>query len=1035
MAWTKDQKLAIKEFGKNIIVSAGAGSGKTAVLSERVLEHVKNGIEIDEILVLTFTNAAAEEMKRRIREKLIKNKLFNQASKIDISYITTFDAFALQLVKKYSYTLNISKNINVVDDSLINIKKEEILTNIFDRYYEEKNELFLKLLNDLTLKDDKEIFDSIIELDKSLDNVIDKEDYLNKYIVNYYNDINVNKLIDDYIVFLEKKIKQIKLQLDNISSYIDNDYYNLLASSLSDLINSKTYETIKLNSINVDMPRLPNNSTKEASLIKDEISKLIKELIELTDFSSIEEIINSIYLTKDYVDIIIKTVLELNSKLLEYKNGINSYEFIDIAKMAIRILQDNEDIRLELRDKFKEILIDEYQDTNDLQDLFMSLIRNNNEYVVGDIKQSIYRFRNANPEIFRLKYNNYSKSETDLKIDLKENFRSRNEVVNNINLIFNLVMNEAIGGANYVIDHQMVFGQEKYTNTYNLNYNMEILNYDLEENKKYSSTEVEIFTIAKDIKNKIDNKYKVSYEEDDVFKERDVTYGDFCILIDRSKHFELYKKVFEYLNIPITIMKDTKITDSLDIDIIKNIYNLIICVKNNDLKEKFRYSFMSIARSYLFEYSDNQILTIFNNNKYLNDEIYLIIKDVVKDVDNLTNKQIYELILDKFDIYNKLIKVGNIKEHITILDYINNVIRNLDKIGYTYLDFKEYLDNIITKDLDISLSLNKGESNTVKIMTIHTSKGLEYPICYYPSLNEEFNITEVKEKYAYNKKYGIIVPYLDANGIKTTIVKSMFKKEYYDEEVSEKLRLFYVALTRTREKMIFVTSLKENVLAYKDGEVIDDNTRGKYRSFNDILNSIYKYISKYIVNVDINELELTKAYNYQKDINYNITGGNKLNVVEITNNNTQIESKHFSKENYKLYSKEEKENIELGLRMHYILEITDFYNPDYSNLSDSEIRLLKRFIDTKIYDGAKKIYKELEFYTTNESVIEHGIIDLLLEFDDYNIIIDYKLKNVLDEAYLKQLDGYKKYVEKTTSKRTLTYLYSIIDGSLTKIEK
>ena len=1034
MAWTKDQNLAIKEYGKNIIVSAGAGSGKTAVLSERVLEHVKNGIGIDEMLILTFTNAAAEEMKKRIRNKLIDNNLFDDANKIDISYITTFDAFALSLLKKYSYTLNISKDINIIDNSLITLKKEEILTNIFDKYYKEENELFYKLLNDLTLKDDKDIFDAILDLDKSLNNLIDKEDYLNKYINNYYNDININNIIDDYIVFLNNKIKQIRLQLDNISSYVESAYYDSLYDSLKDLLSSNTYEDIKLYSNNISMPRL-SNSTEEASSIKKEIKRLIDELIELTKYSSIEEIINSIYLTKDYVDIIIKILLELNNKVLLYKKSINSYEFIDIAKMAINILQDNEDIRLELKDKFKEILIDEYQDTNDLQDLFMSLIDNNNEYVVGDIKQSIYRFRNANPDLFKEKYDKYSNSEEDLKIDLKENFRSREEVINNINLIFNLIMDKEIGGADYLVDHQMVFGQEKYTNSDNLNYNMEILNYNMEDDIKYSKTEVEIFTIAKDIKDKINNNFKVCYEEDKIFKERVVNYSDFCILIDRSKNFELYKKIFDYLNIPITIMKDNKISDSIDIDIIKNIYNLLICVKNKDYKEKFRYSFMSIARSYLFEYNDNDILTIFNNNDYYNNEIYLLIKDIVNNLDNLTNKQIYELILDKFNIYEKLIKIGNIKEHIVIMDSISNIIDNLDKIGYTYIDFKEYLDNIKNKDLDISMSLNKEESNSVKIMTIHTSKGLEYPICYFPGLDVEFNITDVKEKYAFNKKFGIITPYLDNDGIKTTIIKDMFKKSYFDEEISEKLRLFYVALTRTREKMIFVTSLKENILAYKDHEVIDNNTRSKYRSFNDILSSIYKYISKYIVNINIDELGLTGDYRYQKNNDIKIKSGNKIIVNELNINSKLVDNKHFSKESHSLYTKEEKNNIELGLRMHYILEITDFNNPDYSDLDDYEISLLNKFLSTNIYKEAKEIYKEYEFYSYNEDTLEHGIIDLLLVFDDHNIIIDYKLKNTQDDAYIKQLNGYKNYIEKLTNKKTSTYLYSIIDGTLNEIKR
>ena len=140
MAWTKEQELAIREYGKNIIVSAGAGSGKTAVLSERVLTHIKRGIHIDELLVLTFTNAAALEMKERIRKKLLANNFKEEADKIDISYITTFDALSLSILKKYSYILNLSSNISIIDNSIILLKKKEILTSIFDKLYENKNE-------------------------------------------------------------------------------------------------------------------------------------------------------------------------------------------------------------------------------------------------------------------------------------------------------------------------------------------------------------------------------------------------------------------------------------------------------------------------------------------------------------------------------------------------------------------------------------------------------------------------------------------------------------------------------------------------------------------------------------------------------------------------------------------------------------------------------------------------------------------------------------------------------------------------------
>ena len=1033
MAWTNEQLLAIKEKNKNIIVSAGAGSGKTAVLSERVVEHVKNGININEMLILTFTNAAAQEMKDRIRTNLIDNGLLEQANLIDVSYITTFDSFALSILKKYSYVLNLGKNISIIDNSVITLKKEEILNDIFERYYEEMDKLFLKLINDFCTKDDREIFDAILSFDKELNNKYDKKEYLESYINNFYNDENINRFINMYFDFLNQKINQIKLQIDNLSNYVENDYLISINKSLEKLLNANNYESIKFEVVNVKLPRL-NNATEEAKLIKSNIKSIIDDLKDLTSYNSYEEILNSIYLTKDYVDVITKVLKELDEKIFEYKKNISLFEFHDIAVMAIDIIEKNSDIKLQLKNSFKEILIDEYQDTNDLQEKFISLIENNNQYMVGDIKQSIYRFRNANPLLFKSKYDSYSASDSGLKIDLNKNFRSRQEVVDAINLIFNLIMDDNLGGANYISEHQMIFGQDNYLNVNQDDYSMEILNYNFDKNDtNFTKTEIEIFTIAKDIKKKIDNNYTIM--DKDSKKIRTVDYKDFCILIDRSKHFNLYKKIFEYLNIPITIMKDGTITDSIDLDIIKNIYNLIIYVKEGKkIDNSFKYSFMSISRSYLFEVDDNNILKTFVEGNYYNTEQYKIIKEICNVVDELSNKQILECIINKFDMYAKLNKIGNINEHIITLDYLLNITNDLEKLGYTYVDFYEYLVSVENKKIDINLSLNKDKSNSVKIMTIHTSKGLEYPIVYYSSLDEKFNIRELNEKFIYSSIYGFITPYIDNSVPKTSILKILLKNKYLEEEVSEKLRLFYVALTRAREKIIFVSSLSENVMAYKNNGVIDDYTRTNYRSFSDILCSIYNCIKKYIIDINVDDLELTNKYNYRKSINTEFMNGNKINVVENNIVSSKINEKKYSKQSNKLYSKDEKNNIELGLKMHNILENVDFNNPSFSDLSDYEIELLKKFLNTNIFKNARKIYKEYEFYYENGNELSHGIIDLLLEYDDYFNIIDYKFSNIDDESYTNQLVGYKKYIESITNKKVNIYLYSITTGILKEIK-
>ena len=468
--WTKEQNDAIYETGKNIIVSAGAGSGKTLVLSERVLEHVKSGIPINEMLILTFTRAAAEEMKRRIRKKLVKNNLVEQVNLIDSSFITTFDSYSLSLVKKYHHLLNVSRNINIIDENILKIKVSELLDELLEEEYEKRDPLFTKLISDFCVKDDKLIKKTILNLLDKLNMKYDMDNYLDTYLDNFYNLDNIKNNLLDYVSIIKGKINEINNNLSDISLYVDGDYYSKLLDSLNNLINSNDYLSIK-NSIPDKLPNLPKNSEEIVKNKKGIISDLLKEIREYTKYSSEEELIDTYLLTKDYVNELIILIRKLNDKINEFKFNNDLYDFIDISKLAIKVVEENENIRLELRYYFKEILVDEYQDTNDLQEYFINLIGNNNIYMVGDIKQSIYRFRNANPDIFRSKYNNYSTGDGGLKIDLLKNFRSRKEVLDNVNLIFDYIMDDYIGGANYTESHRMVAGNISYDNEGKTNQN------------------------------------------------------------------------------------------------------------------------------------------------------------------------------------------------------------------------------------------------------------------------------------------------------------------------------------------------------------------------------------------------------------------------------------------------------------------------------------------------------------------------------------------------------------------------------------
>ena len=218
MAFTKEQQLAIDKEGTNIIVSAGAGSGKTAVLTERVIRKLKSGVDVDHLLVLTFTNEAASEMKSRIRDSIKENNLTNQLALLDSSYITTFDSFALSLVKKYNYLLNVSDNLKIIDGSVIKIYKYNLLDKIFENKY--GNPDFDKLITDFCLKDDKNIKDFVLKLSSELDLLIDKEGYINNYFLNFYSDEYLDKRISDYLKLIKTKVIEVVEIYDELKHYL-----------------------------------------------------------------------------------------------------------------------------------------------------------------------------------------------------------------------------------------------------------------------------------------------------------------------------------------------------------------------------------------------------------------------------------------------------------------------------------------------------------------------------------------------------------------------------------------------------------------------------------------------------------------------------------------------------------------------------------------------------------------------------------------------------------------------------------------------
>lgn len=1021
--WTEEQKQAIYKSGKNLLVSAGAGSGKTAVLTTRVLEKLNQGIHINELLILTFTKAAAGEMKERIRKLIKKNSnLKKELSLLDTSYITTFDAFSLSIVKKYHYLLNITANPTITDDTILQILKKDTLRQTLDLFYKKNDSDFFDLINDFCVKNDEELYICLLNIANKLNDLT-----LEKLLKTANDTSKMDTYIRNFEKLLNEKQNQIKRDLIELSRIAPKDYVKKCYDSLSGLLNAQDVDTFILYR-SCKMPSLPKNSIEEVKLAKEKTATSLKELLKLLDFGDENQ------LRKDYLQmqkkgqVLLKIIKTYQIELKKKKEENQFYDFHDIAMLAIQLVRDYPEVRKELKKQFREIMIDEYQDTNDLQETLIDLFANQNIYMVGDIKQSIYRFRDANPYLFKQKYDQYKTGKDGEKIDLNKNFRSREEVLHDINLIFNLLMNDELGGANYLEEHQMLYGNKSYSEKgkTNENYHMELLCYEENQKDLYSKDEIEAFCIGKDIKEKIKKGYLVF--DKDANQVRKATYQDFVILMDRGTNFNLYKKIFNFLNIPICIQREETLNNSICFYVIKNIIYLVNAYQTKQFDELFRHALTSVARSFLFEYSDKLIFHIIKNHTWYQNTIYETLKPIIETVSTLSIPEIIDEIYKQTNIYENIIKIGDIEENMAILSHLKKISIQYSLLNQTISGFYEFLNRIKKEELSIKYITKEEKNDSVQIMTIHKSKGLEFPICYFSGLYKSFNITETKDKFLYDKVYGMITP-LKEEGIYSCFVKELMRQNYFKEEISEKIRLFYVAVTRAKEKMIFVLpNNSRHIMEY------NLNDRLKCKSFADFLYCIWKYLKPYQKLQNIQDLSITKEYLETLEMKEEIINfSDKIEVKEIDFQIRKEEKQKYSKVNIELNTKEEYQNIKLGIKIHEYLEWIDFENPNYDLIEEDFLReKIKRFIELPfIQDNiTKSIYKEYEFIYEKDAKEYHGIIDLLIENETEILLIDYKLNNIVDKSYLNQLKGYQEYVQTKTTKPIFVYLYSILNEEL-----
>lgn len=1019
---SKEQLQAIQSHHENVLVNAGAGSGKTWVLGEHVLYLMKNyNYHILDFLIVTFTNAAANEMKTRIKNMISNDdSLKKYADNVEFAHIQTFDAFNLFLVKKFHDFIKLQDEIDIQDKSIFNIEIEKYINEELDKYYESDNSLLHEVINVFCDKDDQKIHMIILDIINYYDSCIDGDKALYNLLINPYKNDFINKVVDTYFLNIKAQFAEIYNKIDLFSPYKEiyenylNQYNCLDFSSYDNFLTS-------IKDVN-----FPNKNSKGARKIKNDDSELYNMIGEIGEtfkkikekiynFGYFNDIVHHHMHCKEYLELLIDIAKKVINRLKNFKKDNCIYDFNDIAKFALEILSNDECLKI-VKDEFKYIMIDEYQDTNDIQEALISKLENSNVFMVGDVKQSIYRFRNANCVIFLDKYLAYKNRNGGKKIDMTLNFRSRKEIIDGINLMFDTLMTKNTNLIDYNDGHVSFYGQKSYDKKIeNYDYGINFLTYDCE---KYKLRKHQYEIIAKDIINKISNKMKLLDASKGEFY--DCTYKDFAIIVDRNTNFDEIIRVFNEYQIPIFAVEDSNILNN---DISSLIFNLMNLVYLSSLGQydnsDFKHSYISVIRSFIYSYDDEKIYNLFDKGNYINDDLFLIIKNLTKQLNELSLYDLACSLIEKTNLLNKIINLNDFHSiHLCINSFLDK-INALDNLGYSLEDFIIYFNQIKDSGEELKGSNFKLDDNVVTLTNIHKSKGLEYKVCYYVDLDKKFNISDIKKTFLISKDYGLVCNNYEKGYNANSFFKQLQIDNLKQADFEEKLRLLYVALTRAKEMIYIILPLKEK-------DKIPMKSINDSNNFRKILLFVYKNFKN--INADsllAEDIKFNNFNNEEKVLNFDILDSKQIEYTKINKVRASKETSYEIDENLLIF----------GNRLHHLLQLTDFVKKDTSFISDNKLKMyVDNVLKHELFSNLKEatILKEYEFYDEINHV--NGIIDCLIIKKDEILIIDYKTKQIDDELYNIQLETYKNFIKQLTNKNIRLYLLSIIDDKIKEVK-
>lgn len=870
--WTIEQSSAINAPVANLLVSASAGSGKTAVMTERIIKRIidKDGCDIDKILVMTFTNAAASEIKERINANIMKKldetpddiRLKRQLALCANSHFSTIHSFCLDIIKSNFNTLGLDPQFRTGDPAEIELIKKEAIDNVFESFYESGDKGFLRLVSSYTKRTDSALLDVIIKIydfsrtfpepDKWLEEVVNQ--YKNGDIIIYENILlkKASFMLQKAFSLYKKALSLCSLDKNSMkfSDFLleEFDLCEEGIKSLSDWDSAyEFFDLLKFKTRSSSYTKIMDPELAERCInLRDQAKKHfseVKKIISLPRSSFVKGMKDA----AGYVETVYSLVKAFAEEFSGLKTKKNLVDYTDYEHLALKCLVDEDGNRTDyakiLSESFEEIYIDEYQDCNNVQERIFTLVSRmdegqNNIFMVGDAKQSIYKFRDADPTLFSSKQKTYSKYDPSDSSDcslitLNKNFRSRKEVLGAVNHIFSYIMTEDVGEIMYNEDEYLYYNEESdYTDidTYRT-VDVDIINYEKEnfpeDDEALTTDSAEALYIAKKIRHLIDSKTLV-YDKN--IGLREIRYSDIAILMRSLKgHTQVYTDVFKMYSIPLFTDYNEGYLYSEEISSLISIIKVVL----NPLDD---IELVSTLRLSIFDFDENDFLKIRLCDK--NDYFYNALKlyeSTYKDalglkikifLDTLNDLRKQSKLLSTVGFINYLIDKINFNEYVMSLSLPNQAIANVrlftkraEEFGSTdfkgIFNFIHFIDeNLREKKDSPSASLIDESENVVRLMSIHKSKGLEFPVVILARCAREFNSFESRGNFILHKKLGLGLKYSDINThfsyplISYTAIKELIS----NENLSEEERVLYVALTRAREKLIMVGCMKD---AYK----------------------------------------------------------------------------------------------------------------------------------------------------------------------------------------------------------------------------